>query len=515
MLISILFTLSCSGSDSYLKSKGYMGADIKSSLEGSEECTCRKEGADCCNSCKDDKKKLENWLKEDNLISFKDEEKRNKLMILISELERGIEFKKGLFDVCFDKLIASLDGNREENLKKIKEFDAEDSSNGRSISYMLLAGMLDSLKKFVRKISCKVEGGYDFGISEVVLEGTMSPFCLLADRVKDEKCLSEILDGIVDKFPCIADSSLDELGNIVYHLCSIYGNAALFKYFRERSEFRLGLLRMENNVHLTPVFLAIKCKKKEIFRSMLEIELEGNPKGFDTSSEMKEYGRKLILISAIFCNDDTLDILFLEKKASKLGSKLDRIKKTFTKVGKVLIDVMANTADTASYYATEAAFGVAYKGNLATTAVNSIRTHCIANKPVSLNEKKIQEAFYYLKRHYDRRLGSYYGDFKSKERDLRSLIEEIESLFRRNFVSIDSPISKDFYKMRKRWSGFLVEKNEFFGNAVKKREQFLKRIVNNYLKFKDIRLTLIDISNGLKDLRERANLPEIGESSDV
>ncbi len=69
--------------------------------------------------------------------------------------------------------------------------------------------------------------------------------------------------------------------------------------------------------------------------------------------------------------------------------------------------------------------------------------------------------------------------------------------------------------MRKRWSGFLVEKNEFFGNAVKKREQFLKRIVNNYLKFKDIRLTLIDISNGLKDLRERANLPEIGESSDV
>ena len=41
-----------------------MGADIKSSLEGSEECTCRKEGADCCNSCKDDKKKLENWLKE-------------------------------------------------------------------------------------------------------------------------------------------------------------------------------------------------------------------------------------------------------------------------------------------------------------------------------------------------------------------------------------------------------------------------------------------------------------------
>ena len=50
---------------------------------------------------------------------------------------------------------------------------------------------------------------------------------------------------------------------------------------------------------------------------------------------------------------------------------------------------------------------------------------------------------------------------------------------------------------------------------MKKREQFLKRIVNNYLKFKDIRLTLIDISNGLKDLRERANLPEIGESSDV
>jgi len=141
VLISILFTLSCSGSDYYLKSKGYMGADIRSSLEGSEECTCRKEGSDCCNSCKDDKKKLENWLKEDNLISFKDEEKRNKLMILISELERGIEFKKGLFNVCFDELIASLDGSKEEIcellLEKRADVNAEDGDGDTSLNYAL------------------------------------------------------------------------------------------------------------------------------------------------------------------------------------------------------------------------------------------------------------------------------------------------------------------------------------------------------------------------------------------
>ena len=54
-----------------------------------------------------------------DLVDFKDNVGRNKLMVLVGELERGVEFKKSIIRGCVDCLLDKLSGDEYSNLSDL------------------------------------------------------------------------------------------------------------------------------------------------------------------------------------------------------------------------------------------------------------------------------------------------------------------------------------------------------------------------------------------------------------
>ena len=496
----LLLLFSCVNYNFTLRSKCCLGDDIVRSLKLSGDCEC--DGVGECDICKIRNGNLEEWIEKDDLVEFKDSDLRNKLMILIGDLERGNDCKKQLISICVDRLISSLDGEVEDNLKKLKEFDSKDTASRRTVSYMLIKGMMDELKEFLKRASSTVNYKYDFGISQSLLEGR-APLCTLAERVKKESELKEILDKIVDKFPKIANSSLDDSGNTVYHLCSIYGNEALFNYFRGRREFKKGFLSIKNKFLLKPIFIAIKRHEHEVFKAILVEELKGKPEEFDTDDEIREYGRQLLMIAAISCNDEALDTLF-EKKASTGGCKLKRIKETLKKTGKFLLDILAKTTDIAASYGSAAAFGVPYKGDLASAVLISYKKYLAANKPVLLNKEEIERAFSYLEDHHYKRIDAIYDEFYSVWLEFQELALQLEKFLTKSCKKKTDLILKNFNKLKSEKKSFEKKRCKFFSKAFTDKKEFVNKAMKDYDRFDEIRLELLSLNKEFKRFSDEA-----------
>ena len=168
-----------------------MGQDVLSRLKVSDDCKCR--GFGNCDICLEDKNKLSEWMKSD-LVDFKDNVGRNKLMVLVGELERGVEFKKSIIRGCVDCLLDKLSGDEYSNLSDLTLFDEKDYEGRRVISHMLTIGMVEELRYFIESVSDKVHYRYDFGITNPSLGDGVSPFCLLANIVRKKGDLTGILE---------------------------------------------------------------------------------------------------------------------------------------------------------------------------------------------------------------------------------------------------------------------------------------------------------------------------------
>jgi len=506
-IIIFLFFLiaSCTKNNFLLNGKGFLGQDIISRLKVSDNCLCQGKGI--CVTCREDKEKIIEWIDENEpkercLINFKDESGRNKLSVLATDLVRGVDFKEHIVSYCMNRLYLSLNGSSEHNLSKMKIFDSKDFSCKRVVCYLLSSGMVSLLSGFIDEISKKVDYKYDFGMKEPFSEEEgVSSFCLLAERVRDKENISLILDKIMNGFPSLASSCLDGRGNTIYHLCSIYDNENLFYYFKERNEFRKGLMRVINQSSLSPLHLAIKCFSNSTFRSMLEVELEDKPGGFASSSKMEEYGRELLLISAISCNDDAMDMLF-SWNANPGGATYKRIKECFKKAGQVLLDVVANIGDASSYFASGVLFGVTYKGNLLSTALGSYRTYFVANKPILLDEGKISQALVYIEKHYHVRVNSYYEDLKAKAEGMQ---KEFRNLERKVPKKKSDPLNARFVLLsnetKTNYQKAILLLCGFGGNAEDvDKVNTLVRIMNNYIELKSVRAKVIESIEKLKEL---------------
>tara|TARA_Y100001935_G_scaffold167862_1_gene138294 strand:+ start:3059 stop:4594 length:1536 start_codon:yes stop_codon:yes gene_type:complete len=487
------------------KSKGFLGQDVLSRLKVSDDCKCR--GFGNCDICLEDKNKLSEWMKSD-LVDFKDNVGRNKLMVLVGELERGVEFKKSIIRGCVDCLLDKLSGDEYSNLSDLTLFDEKDYEGRRVISHMLTIGMVEELRYFIESVSDKVHYRYDFGITNPSLGDGVSPFCLLANIVRKKGDLTGILEIILKVNPSIMNLAVDGKGNTVYHLCSTYGNSTLFEYLKGLTGYSKELLRVNNKSFLGATALSIKCFENNIFRSMLKEELQNEPKGFKPN--LKEYGRELLLIAANSGNDMAMKVLF-ENGANPKGAIKARVWEKTKTVGKFLVDVVANVGDTSSFYASAYLFGVAYKGNLASTIVGSFRKHFLSNKLVLMTEKDIKFAFKYLDSHYESFHKALKAICEGKYESYKEVLEKVENLSKRledyhghirkrhpHFFGLQG-VKKEKEKEEERRAEFILMGEKIFldGNFS---EENVNKILNSEPSFEE----LLECGSGLVEIIENS-----------
>ena len=207
---------------------------------------------------------------------------------------------------------------------------------------------------------------------------------------------------------------------------------------------------------------------------------------------MKEYGKELLLIAAVSCNDRALDMLF-DKQADKVA-KLSR--KTFKQASKYLIHGLVSDVMAEPYC------DKYYQGDLPDEIVVCLKKHSIANRPLFSSKEDIERALNYLESYPYKK---FYYDFLSRVSELNTLILDKETTLKKyKIFRATDPLAAHFNELRTQKQNFEKKRINFFGNALYDKQKSLNKIVKNPDKFDQIRSELLVISHRFKDFFNRA-----------
>ena len=394
-VIFLLLSSCISNNNLNLQNKG-LDNEIREALQIKEECI--EDSYPCTDHCKRCKKvrTIMKWIDEPNMLEFKDEDGRNKLMILSTELRADkFEFKHFCIKKSINEISKQLknsNNSEEKNIEILENFDTSDSSERKTLTHISL---LSSIDLIISYIDLCLATKYDLKICEPSSESGLSDLCMILGRIKNSR-IYQILDKFQIISPSIFKNSVDNLGSTPAVIASAMNNSYFFKYFlKKENEDKLTLftpsLRLKNSAKMDCLISLIRLGRNTILSDLLNHKWK-NQQILNLRHSDREYGRTLLLVAGAVNNREAMDILF-KNGAVLRGQNRKRIWKKTKKVGKFVFDIIAKTADAGIQYSSEYFLGVKVSTDICSSTVQSFRKNLMPiSKPVIISEEMAKEA---------------------------------------------------------------------------------------------------------------------------
>ena len=364
------------------KNKGYLGSNIEKMLAGNidniEEDKELQEKID---------KDLLEWAKKD-LITFKDQQGKNKLMIISELMKASKERKDKMVSKIINELIKNL------NRETVDKFDSTSKEGVKTIFYLINSGMIDQCEEFIEKIKL-LNDNYDFGINNRInkMESALSR---LIEQVKTSK-IGDILDKIIVKkrehdvnifkIGNLKIGSIDEMNNTITNIAVIHDNLELIKWIIEKQKVPFQILITDNKEYVDSLLSSILMDNERILKYILD-KLNDAHKNFFATNDYKDYGRFLLIHASLNKNIEAVEKLIDMKANISSGQTIRKIKKA----GKVIVDILTKVTDAGITIGTGIATWVPLiRSNLFESTVESIRQKYFLLSKGRLSEEQEKE----------------------------------------------------------------------------------------------------------------------------